>query len=313
MGDATTVHFQLNEKLLDEAKKIQQSRQILKDRLKKVEEGKSKVSASVYDRVRSDYRAQLQETTDQLLQKKNDIDRELATLYETRRKVSDNLKKHKEDLEELEFRKSLGELDNEQYLIQSRDISGKISKFEQIVTAVSHNIAQYESLFADDSQWSADMEEAPAVNEPTPRPKKAIKEDSDYMVGSSPSGYFSPDAEHETDVEEMDDAQPTALSDETGKSGPARLVIVRGTNVGTEYVITKEASIGRSSSNDVILKEAKVSRQHAIIKRHGNEYMIYDLQSSNGVIVNNERVTEFVLSDGDKIQIGDFVMQLQIR
>ncbi|MBL7685559.1 MAG: FHA domain-containing protein, partial [Deltaproteobacteria bacterium] len=70
-------------------------------------------------------------------------------------------------------------------------------------------------------------------------------------------------------------------------------------------------SLGRSPSNDVVLKEAKVSRQHATINYIRGGYVIVDLKSSNGVYVNGEKVEEHELQDGDEIAIGSYKMKFR--
>ena len=62
--------------------------------------------------------------------------------------------------------------------------------------------------------------------------------------------------------------------------------------------------IGRGLSADVRLDDATVSRKHAVIVRRGDDVVILDDRSMNGVWVNGERVTEAMLADGDDIRLG---------
>ena len=63
-------------------------------------------------------------------------------------------------------------------------------------------------------------------------------------------------------------------------------------------------SIGRDPSNDVVLPDAMVSRRHAVIEYRGAQYFIRDCNSSNGSLVNGDRVSERNLKDGDLVAIG---------
>jgi uncharacterized RDD family membrane protein YckC len=63
-------------------------------------------------------------------------------------------------------------------------------------------------------------------------------------------------------------------------------------------------SIGRDPSNDVVLPDAMVSRRHAVIECRGTQYFIRDCNSSNGSLVNGDRVSERGLRDGDLVAIG---------
>ncbi len=73
-----------------------------------------------------------------------------------------------------------------------------------------------------------------------------------------------------------------------------------------EILLGENTSIGRSPTNDIVLKEAKVSRQHAAINFMNGNFVVVDLKSSNGVLVNVKRIEEHVLADGDLIQIGSY-------
>src|SRR5262245_7133431 len=62
--------------------------------------------------------------------------------------------------------------------------------------------------------------------------------------------------------------------------------------------------IGRSDSVDHIVYSSKVSKEHAVIDRLGERYLITDLVSTNGTFVNGRRTVETFLRDGDIIQIA---------
>lgn len=63
-------------------------------------------------------------------------------------------------------------------------------------------------------------------------------------------------------------------------------------------------SIGRDPGNDLVLPDAMVSRRHAVIELRGSQYFIRDCNSSNGSLVNGDRVNEKSLRDGDLVAIG---------
>lgn len=87
----------------------------------------------------------------------------------------------------------------------------------------------------------------------------------------------------------------------------AMLIINRGSNLGSRFLITSQgASVGRSSSSDVFLDDVTVSRSHAKIESTSSGFSLKDSGSLNGTYVNNSSVTEHVLHSGDQIQIGKF-------
>ncbi|MEO8431076.1 MAG: adenylate/guanylate cyclase domain-containing protein [Acidobacteriota bacterium] len=72
-----------------------------------------------------------------------------------------------------------------------------------------------------------------------------------------------------------------------------------------------EASIGRSNENDIVLNDFSVSRRHAVLRREGDAWMIYDNQSTNGVKVNDRAVPKSSVVDGDRAAIGTFVLRFR--
>ncbi len=71
------------------------------------------------------------------------------------------------------------------------------------------------------------------------------------------------------------------------------------------YEVTKHTVlIGRSRQCDLVLTDANVSRRHAELRQRGNDYMIVDLDSTNGIEVNGEKVRSRALSNGDLLTIG---------
>lgn len=62
--------------------------------------------------------------------------------------------------------------------------------------------------------------------------------------------------------------------------------------------------IGRRQDNDIVLESKSVSRLHAQIRWRYNRFIIYDLGSRAGVMVNDERIDEYVLKAGDVIKIS---------
>ncbi len=62
--------------------------------------------------------------------------------------------------------------------------------------------------------------------------------------------------------------------------------------------------IGRQPGNHLILRDARISRAHARIVAEGGGHSIEDLQSRNGVFVNDERVDKRRLEPSDRIDFG---------
>jgi pSer/pThr/pTyr-binding forkhead associated (FHA) protein len=63
-------------------------------------------------------------------------------------------------------------------------------------------------------------------------------------------------------------------------------------------------TIGRLSTNDVVLADPNVSRRHAELRREDTGWLLVDLGSTNGTLVNGKLAKEHTLSDGDRIAFG---------
>jgi len=68
--------------------------------------------------------------------------------------------------------------------------------------------------------------------------------------------------------------------------------------------------IGRSNEADLVLGDAGASRKHAVIEENDGRVSVRDLDSLNGIFVNDHFTKEFVLQDGDKITIGSHILQV---
>lgn len=76
---------------------------------------------------------------------------------------------------------------------------------------------------------------------------------------------------------------------------------------GTQYPLTKTAvCIGRSVDNDIRFANDSISSHHAEIhRRRAGDVYVVDLGSSNGVYVNEAKVDQIQLHDGDVIELGE--------
>lgn len=94
---------------------------------------------------------------------------------------------------------------------------------------------------------------------------------------------------------------------------PAKLVVMEDKQQllsATSFTITDNLTIGRSQHNDIIIDSNFVSHEHACISRLKYDYLITDLNSTNGTLINNQQIEEeTALTDGDIIQIGAVMLK----
>jgi pSer/pThr/pTyr-binding forkhead associated (FHA) protein len=81
---------------------------------------------------------------------------------------------------------------------------------------------------------------------------------------------------------------------------------------GRRYALgEKPVVIGRMSDCEVVLADPRASRRHAEIQPVGHGFVISDLGSMNGTMVNGTPIREHPLSDGDEIRLGSTVLHFE--
>lgn len=86
----------------------------------------------------------------------------------------------------------------------------------------------------------------------------------------------------------------------------AFLLVISGSEPGRLHVIDRpEMVIGRSKYADISISERAMSQQHAKVVRMGDHHRLYDLGSTNGTFVNDQRIDEVDLEVGDVVRTGE--------
>jgi adenylate cyclase len=85
------------------------------------------------------------------------------------------------------------------------------------------------------------------------------------------------------------------------------------TNQAFDFQLLRgETRIGRASDrSDIVLDDGQVSRAHAVIKRTADGYRLVDLDSANGTWVDDQRIKDKVLSDGDQFAISKYTFEFK--
>ncbi|HUV92735.1 MAG TPA: FHA domain-containing protein, partial [Anaerolineales bacterium] len=88
------------------------------------------------------------------------------------------------------------------------------------------------------------------------------------------------------------------------------LVMRQGPQPSQVYPFDKEAlTIGSSEENDIVIPDENVSPHHALITRRGEDWVVEDLGSRVGTLVNGKRITKrVILRQGTRINLGPKVM-----
>jgi hypothetical protein len=106
--------------------------------------------------------------------------------------------------------------------------------------------------------------------------------------------------------------QPKGKAAAAAKGAGALLALVEDGSVVKEFALEGERMvIGRLEGSDVQIGDPGASRRHAEVRRDGDDYLLVDLGSTNGTLVNEAPVSEHTLEDGDRITIGRTVLEFR--
>ncbi len=72
----------------------------------------------------------------------------------------------------------------------------------------------------------------------------------------------------------------------------------------TVELVGPRLAVGRIDGNEIQIVHGSISSRHAELVIDGAEYRVRDLESTNGTRVNDEKVTEVLLQDRDRLQFG---------
>ncbi len=91
----------------------------------------------------------------------------------------------------------------------------------------------------------------------------------------------------------------------------AKLLVHESAGVREFEIVDDEVRMGRELDNTLRLPDPSISRHHCVLRKVGEGYEIQDLQSSNGVLVNGNRVQTAPLRNGDRITLGQIQLTFE--
>ncbi|MBN1172867.1 MAG: DUF3662 and FHA domain-containing protein [Micromonosporaceae bacterium] len=96
------------------------------------------------------------------------------------------------------------------------------------------------------------------------------------------------------------------------RGGPGRNVRLVA-NDGRNYPLSMGSTvIGRGDQANMRLPDVGISRRHARLDYDGNQVVLTDLGSTNGTLVNGQRVSAVALNPGDMIQLGTTTLTFRV-
>lgn len=88
-----------------------------------------------------------------------------------------------------------------------------------------------------------------------------------------------------------------------------RLILCLDGKVVKRYSLGPVVTIGRLPDNTIVIDNAAVSGHHACASLDGSRFVLEDLDSTNGTLVNDRRVSRHTLQNGDIVQIGSHTLE----
>jgi hypothetical protein len=104
---------------------------------------------------------------------------------------------------------------------------------------------------------------------------------------------------------------PVAPVVDDRKAGSRLIVLTPPIVAGQVFELQAETTIGRASNCAIVIDDARVSKVHARLFRHDDRWMVEDLGSTNGTLVNDHVLDHPEnVGPGDRVQVGEHVMEL---
>lgn len=87
------------------------------------------------------------------------------------------------------------------------------------------------------------------------------------------------------------------------------LILESGSTEKKVFPLYQRLTVGRQSTNDIVIADRMVSKRHAVVGRVKGKIVVKDLSSRNGTFVNGEKVEKAILVSGDRLKIGNAVLR----
>lgn len=117
----------------------------------------------------------------------------------------------------------------------------------------------------------------------------------------------------ETVAMDRNELMYTLYSKQSGQLPQPFCECIRGNDIGKRFLFADtKVVIGRSAQCNIQLHDQHVSGKHAVVRRGEVGLVIEDLDSSNGLFVNEQKVKRAVLVNNDEIRIGESVLQVKL-
>jgi len=190
------------------------------------------------------------------------------------------------------------ETDGDAIAARSRELEADLRAAEDTINRLESQArgrgARLEELEKANRQWRLTMDGARETSTDT------AATDTAPRAASAASAAHAAHEKHETAHDPLPE-------------GAARLLICKEKGREVVHVLGRKTSVGRTPDNDLQIDAKFISRHHAVILAGPVHTVLEDLNSTNGVLVNSQRITRQTLKDGDDVVFGRAHYRFAVR
>ena len=315
---------------IEKLAKIKEEQDRLISYQRKADEIKDTVDDTIYRRVRADYASRTSAFEQEAKPLKDEARKEYEKLCAIYDQLNQALDKALGVKQELEFRHAVEELDKttlaeklkepERIIEHCRAQIGDADQLKAKFIAAFHSEedlkleSELQSKDAAASQSGLDSDDdfkLAAENEPEPVSKIEPKTNSKDKAEGASNTQFEPlelgakQSAAESQDNKTSVREAPAAAEGTSVEIQGKLVSVSQGEPSEKYVLGVLNYIGRADDNHIRLMSPTVSRKHALVTKSTSKFTLKDLDSRSGTFVNDEKITECALADGDRIKLGE--------
>ncbi|MHC5019838.1 MAG: FHA domain-containing protein, partial [Planctomycetota bacterium] len=305
--------------LVSQTREIVERRTRVEGLVDKAENNKDNVSAKIYERVRADYQAQLRAIGEEYAPMRDRVTAELKRIRAEERRLRARLDVVNEELEELRFRCQVGEFSEDELQEKESEKLTVVDDLNASLTTIEGTYTLSRELLGEDADsvlkgGGDSFGDEVAVD---------VGATSGVLPGASGGGGGGGGGGAGAQASATATATATATEPQpvgdidlggdvdisgAGATGEARAVLKLKSENGEENFAlgTQSLTIGRNPKNDIVLLDRTISRQHARVSYEDGGWILTDLSSGGGLLINGTRTQNAKLKHGDEIELGDF-------
>ena len=90
-------------------------------------------------------------------------------------------------------------------------------------------------------------------------------------------------------------------------------LILKSNDSGEEFLLSDRTTLGRFHENDIVVNDYLVSRHHCVFYQDGSDFIVKDLESSNGTFLNDQLVHQSKIAEGDRLRVGSLEFNIIVQ